>query len=60
MLLTVSSISISKIGFKDRLSLNAGQKYSTFIKLLFVSKIFVLSIFDLPFYTGLLFMAVRV
>ena len=43
---------------------NAGQKYcrmlqgehsailSTFIKLLFVIKIFVLSIFEWPFYTG--------
>ena len=46
-----------KIGFQDQLSLNAGQKYcrmlqgehsailSTFIKLPFVIKIFVLSIF---------------
>ena len=46
------------------LSLNAGQKYcrmpqgehsailSTFIKLPFVIKIFVLSIFEWPFYTG--------
>ena len=45
-------------------SLNAGQKYcrmlqgehsailSAFIKLLFVKKIFVLSIFEWPFYTG--------
>ena len=53
-----------KIGFQDRLSLNAGQKYcrmlqgehsailSTFIKLPFVIKIFVLSIFEWPFYTG--------
>ena len=50
-----------KIGFK----LNAGQKYcrmlplehsailSTFIKLPFVIKIFVLSIFDWPFYTSI-------
>ena len=50
--------------FQDRLSLNAGQKYcrmpqrehsaihSTFIKLPVVIKIFVLSIFELPFYTG--------
>ena len=51
---------------KDRklVSLNAGQKYcrmlqgehsailSTFIKLSFVIKIFVLSIFKWPFYTG--------
>ena len=53
-----------KIGFQDQLSLNAGQKYSrmlqgehsaillTFIKLSFVIKIFVLSIFGWPFYTG--------
>ena len=52
-----------KIGFQDQLSLNAGQKYcrmlqgehsailSTFIKLPFVIKIFVLSIFEWPFYT---------
>ena len=53
-----------KIGFQDQSSLNAGHKYcrllqgehsairSTFIRLLFVSKIFVLSIFEWPFYTG--------
>ena len=53
-----------KIGFQDQLSLNTGQKYcrmlqeqhsailSIFIKLPFVIKIFVLSIFELPFYTG--------
>ena len=53
-----------KIGFQDQLSLNAGQKYcrmlqvehssilSTFIKLPFVVKIFVLSIFEWPFFTG--------
>ena len=47
-----------QIGFRDQLSLNAGQKYrrmlqgenssilSTFIKLPFVIKIFVLSIFQ--------------
>ena len=52
-----------KIGFQDQLSLNAGQKYcrmlqgehsailSTFIKLPFVIKIFVLSIFEWLFYT---------
>ena len=52
-----------KIGFQDQLSLNAGQKYcrmlqgehsailSIFIKLPFVIKIFVLSIFEWPFYT---------
>ena len=44
--------------FQDRLSLNAGQKgehsaiLSTFIKLPFVIKIFVLSTFEWPFYTG--------
>ena len=49
---------------KDQLSLNAGQKYcrmhqgehaailSSFIKLPFVIKIFVLSIFEWPFHTG--------
>ena len=49
--------------FQDLLSLNAGQKccrmlqgehsaiLSTFIKLLFVIKIFILSIFEWPFYT---------
>ena len=46
-----------QIGFQDQLSLNAGQKYSailpTFIQLQFVIKIFVLSIFEWPFYTGL-------
>ena len=53
-----------KIGFQDQLSLNAGQKYCrmlqkehsaillTFIKLPFVIKIFVSSIFEWPFYTG--------
>ena len=53
-----------KIGFQDQLSLNAGQKYcrmlqgehsailSTFIRLPFVTKIFVLSIFECPFYIG--------
>ena len=52
------------IGFQDRLSLNAGQKYcrmlqgehsailSTFIKLPFVIKIFVFSIFEWPLKTG--------
>ena len=55
-----------KIGFQGQLLLNAGKKYcrmlqgehsailSTFIKLPFVIKIFVLSIFEWPFYTGLL------
>ena len=53
-----------QIGFQDNLSLNAVQKYcrmlqgehsailSTFIKLPFVIKLFVLSIFAWPFYTG--------
>ena len=53
-----------KIGFQDQLSLNASQKYcrmlqeehsailSTFIKLTFVIKIFVFSIFEWPFYTS--------
>ena len=50
-----------KIGFQDQLSLNAGQKYcrmlhsailSSFKRLPFVIKIFVLSIFEWPFYTG--------
>ena len=50
-----------KIGFQDQLLLNTGQKYCrmehsaillTFIKLPFVIKVFVLSIFEWPFYTG--------
>ena len=53
-----------KIGIQDQLSINAGQKYCrmlhgehsailpTFSKLPFVVKIFVLSIFEWPFYTG--------
>ena len=56
-----------KIDFQDQLLLNTGQKYYrmlkgklseillTFIKLPFVIKIFVLSNFDWPFYTGLLY-----
>ena len=55
---------LSKIYFQDQVTLNAGQKYckmlqgehssilSTFIKLSFVIKIFVLSIFECAFYTG--------
>ena len=51
------------IGFHDQLSLNAGQKYCrmlqkehsaillTFLKLQFVIKIFVVSIYEWPFYT---------
>ena len=54
-----------KVVFQNQLSLNAGQKYCrmlqgehsaillTFIKLPFLIKIFVLSIFKWPFYTGL-------
>ena len=54
----------TKIGFQDRLSLNAGQKYCrmlplehsaillTFIKLPFAFKIFVLSIFEWLLKTG--------
>ena len=53
-----------KIVFQDQISLNAGQKYCrmlqgehsakllTAIKLLCVIKIFVLSIFEWPFYKG--------
>ena len=49
-----------KIGFQDQLSLNAGRKYCrmlqrellTSIKLPFDITIFVLSIFEWPFYTG--------
>ena len=53
-----------KICFQGQLAFNAGQKYcrmlplehsailSTFIKLPFVIKIFVLSIFEWPFYIG--------
>ena len=60
----MASLKWPKIGFQDQLSLNEGQKYcrmlqwehsailSTFIKLPFVIKIFVLSIFEWPFYTG--------
>ena len=62
--LSDNSKSRPKIGFQDRFSLNAGQKYcrmlqgehsailSTFIKLPFVIKIFVLSIFQWPLKTG--------
>ena len=53
-----------KIVFQEQLSLNAGKKYCrmlqgehsaillSFIKLPFVIKVFVLSIFEWPFYTG--------
>ena len=67
LLYSKTCIKRQKIGFQDPLSLNAGQKYcrmllgeplehsailSTFIKLPFVIKTFVLSIFECPFYTG--------
>ena len=59
----MATLKRQKIGF-DQLFHNAGQKYcrmlqrehsailSTFNKLPFVIKIFVLSIFECPFYTG--------
>ena len=61
----MATLTETKNGFQDRLSLNAGQKYcrmfqrehsailSTFIKLPFVIKTFILSFFELPFYTCL-------
>ena len=57
-----------KIGFQDQLLLNAGQKYcreysailSTFIKLPFVIKIFVLSIFSGRFTLVLLYIQICV
>ena len=61
-----------KIVFQDQLSLNAGQKYcrmlqgehsailSTFIKLLFVIKISVLSIFEWPLKTGFTLLCLKV
>ena len=61
-----------KIGFQDQLSLNAGQKYCrmlqgehsailfTFNKLPIVIKIFVLSIFEWQFYTGLKFTVLQI
>ena len=60
--------SIAECSIFDQLSLNDGQKYcrmlqmehyailSTFIKLPFIIKIFVLSIFVWPFYTVFLWM----
>ena len=54
----------SKVGFTDQLSINAGQKYCrmlqwehfailpTFIKLPFVIKILILTIFEWPFHAG--------
>ena len=58
-----------QIGFQDQLSLNAGQKYCrmlqgehsaillTFIKLPFVIKIFILSIFEWPLKTVFIFIS---
>ena len=60
----MATLKRQKIGFQDQLLLNAGQKYCkmlhgqhsaillTYIKLPFVIKIFVWSIFERPFYTG--------
>ena len=60
----MATLKTTKNGFQDQLLLNAGQKYcrmlhgehstilSTFIKLPSVIKVFVLSIFEWPFYTG--------
>ena len=60
-----ATIKKTKIGFQDQLLLNAGQKFCrmlhgehsaillAFIKLPFVIKIFVLSIFEWSFNTGL-------
>ena len=57
----MASLKKTKKWFQDQLLLNAGQKYCrmehsaillTFIKLPFVFKTFVLSIFEWPFYTG--------
>ena len=59
-----SLLKMTKIGFNDRLLLNAGQKYyrmiqgehsvvlSTFIKLPFAIRTFVLTIFEWPLKTG--------
>ena len=59
-----ATLKMTENWFQDQLSLNAGQKYcrmlqgehsailSTFIKLPFIIKIFVLSFFEWPFYTG--------
>ena len=59
----MATLKKTKIGFQDQISLNAGQKYcrmlplehsaiiSTFIKLPFVFKAFVLSIFEWPLKT---------
>ena len=59
-----------QIGFQDQLSLNAGQMYCrmlqgehsaillTFIRLIFDIKTFVLSIFEWPYYTGLMYVLI--
>ena len=64
ILFKMATLKKTKFGFQDQISLNAGQKYcrmlqgehsaiiSTIIKLPFVIKIFVLSIFEWPLYTG--------
>ena len=61
----MATLKMPKIGFQDHLSLNAGQKYCrmlrgehsatllTFIKLPFLIKVFVLSIFGWLIKTGL-------
>ena len=66
----MATLKKTKIGFQDQLSLIAGQKYCrmlqgehfaillAFIKLPFVIKIIVLSIFDWPFYTSFVCMFV--
>ena len=70
-LLSGHSKRIPEIDFQDRLSLNAGQKYcrmlqgehpvilSTFIKLSFAFKTFVLSIFEWPLMTGFIVVGKR-
>ena len=66
----MATLKKTEIGFQDQLSANAGRKYcrmlqgqhsaklSTFIKLPFVIKIFVLSIFIRLFYTGFTVMGI--
>ena len=68
----MATLKKSKNGFQYQLSLNAGQKYckmlqgvhsaiiSTFIELLLVIKIFILSSFEWPFKTGLLYKEIMV
>ena len=53
----MATLNKTKIGIQDQFSLNEGQGehsaiLSTFIKIPFVIKNFVLSIFEWPFYTG--------